>query len=615
MKKNDYELGSQKHNRPQRGPGSKMGRGEKAENFKGTIVKIIKYCENKKIYIFIATFFAMLGSILTLVGPSRISKLTDEIISGIKLSVTGQGGINMEAIWSIGIFLIIVYALSYILSASQGVVMSTIMQYTAKSLRTDITSKINRLPMGFFAKTSKGDVLSRITNDVDTVGHSLNQSVGMFISSVTLLLGSLIMMFITNYVLAITAVLSTFLGFVFMSVMMKKSQKYFIKMQRNLGSINGHIEEMYAGHMVLKAYNGEKNAINIFNNINNELKTSAFKAQSLAGLMMPIMTFIGNLGYVAVCIVGALLALNGYIGFDVIVGFMIYIRLFTQPLGQIAQSMQNLQSGAAAAERVFNFLEKEEMEKEENKNVSFENIKGNVEFKNVHFGYDEDRIIINDFSIKVKAGQKIAIVGPTGAGKTTIVNLLMRFYDINSGDILIDGVSINSVKREDVHSKFCMVLQDTWLFEGTLRENLVYSTENVSDEQLVTACKAVGLHKFVKTLHHGYDTMLTDALNLSQGQKQQITIARAMISDKPMLILDEATSSIDTRTEIKIQSAMDELMKDRTSFVIAHRLSTIKNADLILVLKDGDIIETGNHTELLAENGFYASLYNSQFDK
>ncbi|MFI3325205.1 MAG: ABC transporter ATP-binding protein [Clostridia bacterium] len=600
--------------RQMRGPGSGMG-GEKAKDFKTSIKKLLAFAKNQKKFMLLATCFAMLGSILTLVGPNNLSLLTDEISAGIEASFTGSGdGINMDTIFSIGLFLGIVYAVSYVLSILQGVIMASSVQKTAKRLRTQIIKKIDVLPMGYFAKTSKGDVLSRVTNDVDTIGQTMSQSVGTLVSAITLLVGSVIMMSVTNIVLTITAILATVLGFVFMFAVMGTSQKFFKSQQKNLGVINGHIEEMYSGHTVVKAYNCEEKSISVFNEANQNLKNSAFKSQALSGLMMPVMTFIGNFGYVCVCIVGALLALNDVISFGVIVAFMVYIRLFTQPLGQIAQGMQNLQSGTAAAERVFEFLEETEMPDESEKSVGLTDVQGNIEFKNVRFGYDKDKIIIKDFSASVKSGQKIAIVGPTGAGKTTMVNLLMRFYDINSGDILIDGISINQMKREDVHTKFSMVLQDTWLFEGTLRENLVYTNVDISKEELDKACKAVGLHHFVKTLQHGYDTVLNDNLQLSQGQKQQITIARAMIADKSMIILDEATSSIDTRTEQQIQHAMDELMKNRTSFVIAHRLSTIKNADLILVMKDGDVIEKGTHNQLLSENGFYAELYNSQFE-
>ena len=443
--------------------------------------------------------------------------------------------------------------------------------------------------MAYYNKTSTGDVLSRVTNDVDMISQSMNQSIGNLVSAVALFFGSLIMMFKTNVIMTLTAVIATMIGFGLMSLITSHSQKYFSRQQANLGALNGHIDN---------------------------LRDSAFKAQSLSGLMQPLMAFIGNFGYVAVCVMGAVLTMKGYIGFEVIVAFMMYIRLFTQPLAQIAQATQSLQSAAAAGERVFAFLGAEEMSDESDKTEKLGKAEGYVDFEHVKFGYeDTDKIIIHDFSAKAKPGQKIAIVGPTGAGKTTLVNLLMRFHEIQSGDIKIDGISTRDMKREEVRSQFCMVLQDTWLFEGTVRENLVYNTENVSEEKIEAACKAVGLDHFIRTLPHGYDTILNDQVSLSQGQKQQLTIARAMIADKPMLILDEATSSVDTRTELQIQKAMDALMQNRTSFVIAHRLSTIKNADLILVLKDGDIIESGNHEELLAKGGFYADLYNSQFDQ
>ncbi len=615
MPKNNYELGSNDKKQPaRRGPGMQMG-GEKAKNMKETVKKLVAYIRKYRIHMLIAILFAMGGSMLTLNGPGVLTQLTDEITAGIQSSMKDpSAGIDIDTIMTIGLSLAVIYAISYILSITQGLMISTVMQKTAKKLRTDISKKINRLPMGYFAKTSKGDVLSRVTNDVDTIGQTLSQSVGTFISAVTLIVGSVFMMFITNVELTITAILSTAVGFVFMMSVMRLSQKHFKNQQKHLGQINGHIEEMYSGHTVVRAYNGEAKAIEAFDEMNDKLRNSAFKAQALSGLMMPMMTFIGNFGYVAVCIVGALLAMNNVISFGIIVAFMVYIRLFTQPLGQIAQAMQNLQSGTAAAERVFEFLEESEMSDESQKVKTLDSVKGNVEFKNVRFGYDEDKVIIHNFSASVKDGQKVAIVGPTGAGKTTMVNLLMRFYEVNSGDILIDGTSIQDVKREDVHSLFSMVLQDTWIFEGTLKENLIYATQNVSDEKLNEAIQAVGLHHFVKTLENGVETVLNDKLELSQGQKQQITIARAMIADKPMLILDEATSSIDTRTELQIQKAMDALMSNRTSFVIAHRLSTIKNSDLILVMKDGDVIETGNHKELLEKRGFYADLYNSQFD-
>lgn len=470
--------------------------------------------------------------------------------------------------------------------------------------------------MSYYNKTTTGDILSRVTNDVDTIGQTLNQSVGTLMTAICLFLGSLIMMLKTNVLLTITAILATVIGFVLVGFIMKKSQKYFLKQQEGLGKINGHIEEVYTGHTIVKAYNAEKQMGDIFESMNQELKQNGFKAQLLAGLMMPLMTFIGNLGYVAVCIVGAVLAMNDVISFGVIVAFIMYVRYFTQPLAQMAQAAQSLQSATAASHRVFEFLEAKEMEDESHKIKRLETAQGNVEFKNVTFTYEgTTHPVIKNFSTKVKPGQKIAIVGPTGAGKTTLVNLLMRFNEINGGAIYIDGTPINQLTRENIHDLFCMVLQDTWLFEGSVKENLVYNQAHITDEQIEEACKAVGLHHFIQTLHHGYDTILDDKLNLSAGQKQQLTIARAMLKNSPMLILDEATSSVDTRTELIIQQAMDQLMEGRTSFVIAHRLSTIKNADVILVLKDGDILESGNHESLLAKQGFYAELYNSQFEQ
>ncbi len=547
-------------------------------------------------------------------NQESVLKAFDELPASINKLVKPSA--DMDKIMQIGLFLVGLYVLSYVLSAVQGWIMSTITQKVSKQMRSDISHKINRLPMSFYNKTTTGDVLSRVTNDVDTIGQSLNQSIGMLITSEVLFVGSLIMMIKTNIWMTLTAVCSSLIGFVIMFVIMGRSQKYFRRQQKHLGEINGHIEEIYTGHTVVKAYNGEDDAKKTFDELNEKLKHSGFMAQCLSGLMMPIMNFIGNLGYVAVCVVGGAMALDGKIGFGVIVAFMMYVRYFTQPLSQMAQAVQSMQSAGAAGERVFEFLEAEEMEDETGKIEKLDNVKGNVTFEHVKFGYeDSDRIIINDFSAEAKPGQKIAIVGPTGAGKSTMVNLLMRFHEIQSGRISIDGVPTNQIKRETVHSQFCMVLQDTWLFEGTVRENLIYCTPDASDEKMEQACKAVGLDHFIRTLPNGYDTILNDQVNLSQGQKQQLTIARAMIADKPMLILDEATSSVDTRTEQKIQNAMDKLMENRTSFVIAHRLSTIKNADLILVLKDGDIIESGNHEELMKQNGFYASLYNSQFEQ
>ena len=593
-----------------RGPGMGRRPAEKSKDFKGTWMKIIRYCKRYLAVIIVALICAVAGTILTILGPDKLSDLTKVITEGIAT------GIDMERVKSIGLTLVAFYVGSAILSFGQQFIMATVTQNVTKQLRSDISGKINRLPMAYYNKTSTGDVLSRVTNDVDMISQSMNQSIGNLVSAVALFFGSLIMMFKTNVIMTLTAVIATMIGFGLMSLITSHSQKYFSRQQANLGALNGHIEEIYSGHTVVKAYNGEKNAKKVFDELNNNLRDSAFKAQSLSGLMQPLMAFIGNFGYVAVCVMGAVLTMKGYIGFEVIVAFMMYIRLFTQPLAQIAQATQSLQSAAAAGERVFAFLGAEEMSDESDKTEKLGKAEGYVDFEHVKFGYeDTDKIIIHDFSARAKPGQKIAIVGPTGAGKTTLVNLLMRFHEIQSGDIKIDGISTRDMKREEVRSQFCMVLQDTWLFEGTVRENLVYNTENVSEEKIEAACKAVGLDHFIRTLPHGYDTILNDQVSLSQGQKQQLTIARAMIADKPMLILDEATSSVDTRTELQIQKAMDELMQNRTSFVIAHRLSTIKNADLILVLKGGDIIESGNHEELLAKGGFYADLYNSQFDQ
>ena len=541
---------------------------------------------------------------------AALDQLPDSVYGLIKPTI------DMERILQIGLLLITFYLLSYILSTTQGFLMATVTQRVSKQMRSDISRKINRLPMWFYNRTTTGDVLSRVTNDVDTIGQSLNQSIGTLVSAVVLFLGSLIMMLVTNVWMTVTAVLASVLGFSIMLAITSRSQKYFIRQQQHLGDLNGHIEEIYTGHTVVKAYNGEAEAEQTFDQMNQKLCESNFKAQCLSGMMMPVMNFIGNLGYVAVCVVGGAMALNGKITFGVIVAFMMYVRYFTQPLSQIAQAVQSLQSAGAAGERVFEFLEAEEMEDETGKIEQLSNVKGEVTFEHVKFGYeDSDATIIHDFSAVAKPGQKVAIVGPTGAGKTTMVNLLMRFHEIQGGKICIDGTPTNTMKREAVHAQFCMVLQDTWLFEGTVRENLIYCEKGIREEKMRAACKVVGLDHFIRTLPNGYDTVLDDQVNLSQGQKQQLTIARAMIADKPMLILDEATSSIDTRTERQIQTAMDQLMEGRTSFVIAHRLSTIKNADLILVLKDGDIIESGTHEELIAKNGFYADLYNSQFEQ
>ncbi len=595
-----------------RGRAGAMGmRGsEKARDFKGTWRKIIRYSRKYLPAVIIALLCAAGGTVMILIGPDKLSDLTAIITEGLATSI------DLEAVGRIGMTLAALYVCGAVLSFIQHFILSTVTQTITRQLRSDISAKINRLPMSYYSRTSTGDVLSRVTNDVDMISQSLNQSIGNMVSAITLFAGSLLMMMITNVPMALTAVAATALGFGLMLLITSRSQRYFTRQQKHLGALNGHIEEVYAGHTVVKAYNGEEEARRTFDRMNGQLRESAFRAQSMAGLMQPLMGFIGNLGYVAVCVVGAVLAMNGNIGFEVIVAFMMYVRYFTQPLSQMAQAVQSLQSAAAAGERVFEFLEGEEMEDEAGKTEKLDNVKGCVEFDHVKFSYEEGgKVIIHDFSARAEPGQKIAIVGPTGAGKTTLVNLLMRFYEIQGGDIRIDGISARDMTREAVHDQFCMVLQDTWLFEGTVRENLIYCTENADDEKMRAACRAVGLDHFIRTLPKGYDTVLNEELNLSQGQKQQLTIARAMIADKPMLILDEATSSVDTRTEQQIQRAMDRLMENRTSFVIAHRLSTIKNADLILVLKDGDVIESGTHEQLLEKNGFYAELYNSQFEQ
>ena len=594
------------------GPHGARGGGEKAKDLVGIWKKLLGYCRKYLVISVIAILCSAIGTVLMLIGPDKLSELTDTITAGIMPPATS---IDMDRVVEIGLTLVVFYVMSYLLSSIQGWIMSTVTQRVSKAMRSDISKKINRLPMWFYNQTTTGDVLSRVTNDVDTIGQSLNHSIGSMVSAIILFVGSLVMMLTTNGWMTLTAAVASLLGFVLMFSIMGKSQKYFTRQQKHLGEINGHIEEIYSGHTVVKAYNGEEEAQKVFDEMNRNLCESGFKAQCLSGLMMPIMGFIGNLGYVAVCVVGGAMALDGKISFGVIVAFMMYVRYFTQPLSQIAQAVQSLQSAGAAGERVFEFLEAEEMEEETEKISALLNVKGDVEFEHVRFGYeDSDATIIHDFSAKAVSGQKVAIVGPTGAGKTTLVNLLMRFHEIQGGEIRIDGTPIHRLTRAAVHSLFCMVLQDTWLFEGTVRENLVYNNEKADEEKMKEACRAVGLDHFIRTLPQGYDTVLNDQVNLSQGQKQQLTIARAMIANKPMLILDEATSSVDTRTEQQIQTAMDQLMKNRTSFVIAHRLSTIKNADLILVLKDGDIIESGTHEALLERGGFYAELYNSQFE-
>jgi ATP-binding cassette subfamily B protein len=541
---------------------------------------------------------------------SKIEELPQSIQSVIKPSM------NMDKITKITIFLICLYLLSAVLSLLQSYIMAIVSNKFAFKLRDNISKKINRLPLKFFDKNQVGDTLSRVTNDVDTIAQSMNQSLTVLVSSITLFVGTIIMMFYTNWIMALTAILSSLIGFVFMGFILSRSQKYFKARQKELGKLNSHIEEVYSGLLVVKAYNGKKDSDIKFDDLNKKVYDANRKSQFLAGLMPSTMMFIGNFGYVAVCIVGALLTHNNVITFGVIVAFMTYVRLFTNPLNQMAQAFISLQSTAAASERVFEFMDEEEMKKENVKTKLDKNkVKGDIEFDHVKFGYDEDKTIIKDFTAKVRAGQKVAIVGPTGAGKTTMVNLLMKFYDINSGDIKIDGVSIKDLSRDNIHDLFTMVLQDTWLFNGTIKENIKYNRENVSDAMVRKVCDVVGLTHYIKTLPNTYDSMIDENDSVSSGQKQLLTIARGMIESAPFLILDEATSNVDTRTEELVQKAMDRLMDGRTSFIIAHRLSTIKNADLILVMKDGNIIEQGTHRSLLKQNGFYADLYNSQFTK
>jgi ABC superfamily ATP binding cassette transporter, permease/ABC protein len=603
------------------GPGMGPGVGEKAKDFKSAVKRLVKELGKFKILIIIALILAIAGAVLSISAPDRLSKLTDEIQAGIIPKMeNGQiimPEINMDAIKSIAISLVILYLFSAICTFIQSICMTEVANNFARSLRTRISVKINKLPLSYFDRHQSGDTLSRVTNDVDTIAQTMNQSLGTLVSNITLFLGSIIMMFYTNWIMALTAIGSSLLGFMGMFAVLAKSQKYFVAKQEELGNLNGHIEEVYSGLNVVKAYNGKKESDKKFDEYNQKVCEANRKSQFLSGIMQPIMNFIGNFGYVAVCIVGALLTMNNIISFGVIIAFITYVRLFTNPLSQIAQSMTSLQSTAAASERVFEFLDEKEMADQSkiNKTLDKNNVKGKIEFDNVVFQYDNnDKPTIKNFTATAEPGQKIAIVGPTGAGKTTMVNLLMKFYDINSGDIRIDGVSTKELSRENIHSLFTMVLQDTWLFEGTVKENIIYNQKNVSDERVKEVCKEVGLDHFIRTLPKGYDSYLSENDSVSAGQRQLLTIARGMIQDSPFLILDEATSNVDTRTEELVQVAMDKLTEGRTSFIIAHRLSTIKNADLILVMKDGNIVEQGNHEQLMAKNGAYAELYNSQFE-
>ena len=661
--------------RPGRGPNF-----EKSKDFKGSMIRLIKNLKPWKFIMVMALALAMISAILALIAPNKLSKFADLIgeglvpntdvlqeiavemsknqipqdivIDGVTITVEDQmemmklssqmgeeidpdkalalidelpesvnslvkPKMDMEAIKDLAIFMGILYLVSAIFNFIQSFSLTTVSNRFANKLRDSISKKINRLPLKYFDGHETGDILSRVTNDVDTVSFNLNNSLATIVTSVTLFLGSLFMMFMTSWILAITAVLSCIVGLVLMFLILSKSQKYFIARQDALGDMNGYIEEMYSGHNVVKSYNGTKAAFKEFKKLNDRMYETNRKSQFLSGMMHPIMGFTGNLGYVAVCIVGALLTMNDVISFGVIVAFMIYVRMFSNPLNQIAQAMSSLQSTAAASERVFEFLDEKEMsdQKEISRHLNRSKVKGEIEFKNVKFGYDVGKTIIKDFSVKVKPGQKIAIVGPTGAGKTTMVNLLMKFYEINNGQIIIDGVPTSELTRENVHDLFIMVLQDTWLFDGTIRDNIKFNNKDISDREIWDALKTVGVHHFVKTLPGGLDYVIGDNDTISQGQKQLLTIARGMIEDAPFLILDEATSNVDTRTEELVQKAMDKLTEGRTSFIIAHRLSTIKNADLILVMSEGNIIEQGNHEELMKQHGFYENLYNSQFEK
>lgn len=600
-----------------------MGRGgavEKPQDFGKVMGKLVRFCRKYVPAIIVALVLGAAGTICQIIGPDKLKDMTNEITKGLPAVVHGKpvlNSIDMGAVARIGWLLVVLYVGYALLSYIQSWMMATVTQRTAQELRESISKKINKLPLSYFDKVSYGDVLSRVTNDVDAIGQTLGQSLGSLITSATLFVGALVMMFYNNWIMALCAIGSSIIGLIIMMVIMKASQKYFTRQQVALGDVNGHVEEMYAGHTIVKAYNGEADSIRRFERYNADLYDSGWKSQFLSGLMMPLMNFVGNFGYVVVCVVGAALAMDGQIEFGVIVAFMMYIRLFTQPLSQFAQAFQNLQRCAAASERVFGFLEESEMADESGKQALLgaqgHEVHGDVEFSHVRFEYEAGKPIINDFSASVSSGQKVAIVGPTGAGKTTMVNLLMRFYEIAGGSIAIDGVDTKSVPRWNVHDQFSMVLQDTWIFNDTVRENIAYSKPGVTDEQIISACKAVGLHHYIMSLPNGYDTVLDENSSLSAGQKQLLTIARAMVQDAPILILDEATSSVDTRTEELIQKAMDALTVDRTSFVIAHRLSTIRDADMILVMNHGDVIERGTHEELLAAGGFYADLYNSQF--
>ncbi len=599
-----------------RGPGGGMAPAEKAKNFKGSISKLMQYIGRYKIAILAVMIMAAASTVFTVIGPKVLGKATTGLSEGLMKKITGTGGIDFSYIGRILIIVLCLYACSAIFSFIQGWIMTGVSQKVCYRLRKEISEKINRMPMKYFESRTYGEVLSRITNDVDTLGMGLNQSITTIITSVATMIGVLVMMLSISPLMTIIAIVILPISVGLVSFVVKKSQSYFKTQQEYLGHINGQIEETYGGHMVVKSFNKEKDMVDTFDKTNAVLYSSAWKSQFFSGMMQPIMAFVGNLGYAGVALSGGMLAINGVITIGDIQAFIQYVKNFTQPITQIAQVINQVQSMAAASERVFEFLEEEEEEQIAANPVPTDNIRGEVEFKHVKFGYKEDQIIIKDFCANVKPGQKVAIVGPTGAGKTTMVKLLMRFYDVNSGEILIDGHNIKDFNRRELRDAFGMVLQDTWLYKDTIMENIRYGKLDATDEEVIAAAKAAHAHHFIETLPGGYNMELNeDASNVSQGQKQLLTIARAILADNPILILDEATSSVDTRTEIQIQNAMDNLMKGRTSFVIAHRLSTIKDADIILVMKEGDIVEQGNHEELLAKGGFYADLYNSQFEE
>ena len=588
---------------------AKKSKKQKEYNAKKSFIELFKYIKNYLPFVIFSIILAIVSSVASIIGPDKLKDITNIITEGLFTSI------DTDKVKSIGIFLITIFILGALAGYFQGFIMAGVTAKISKKMRNEISHKINNLPLKYFDKTSFGDILSRVTNDVDTIGWTLQSSITTMVSSITLFLGSLIMMFVTDYRMAITAVLSSLIGFAFMAIILSKSQKYFDEAQESLGKLNGHIEEVYSNHNIVKVYNATEKELEDFDKVNEELYKNTRKSQFLGGLMPPFMGFIANFGYVAVCVTGAILVIKHNMDFGVIVAFMIYVRLFTQPLNQMAHSVIDLQATAAASNRVFDFLSQKEMEKEEKtKILDPKDVKGLIEFKNVKFGYDENKIVIKGFTAKCSPGEKIAIVGPTGAGKTTMVNLLMKFYNINSGDIKIDNTSIKDLTRENIHDLFTMVLQDTWLFNASIKDNVKYNNKNITDEDVIKVCKTVGLDYFIKTLPKGYDTILNEEDSLSAGQKQLLTIARAMLIDKPLLIFDEATSSVDTRTESLVSKAMDKLTKGKTSFIIAHRLSTIQNADLILVVKDGNIVEQGTHKDLIKKNGFYKELYNSQFD-